>query len=83
MPVALSAKTVLNVPGCAREDNGGAFVNQAGALCAGRAVALLQRAVAVGYQDRAHMGKDSDLAPLRQRADFQKVLQSLPGKSAP
>jgi serine/threonine-protein kinase len=42
-----------------------------------RAMTLLRQAVQKGYKDAAHMKKDSDLDPLRQRADFQKLLQDL------
>jgi hypothetical protein len=45
---------------------------------AAAAVGLLRRAVAAGYRNRAHMEKDPDLDPLRGRADFRKLLASLP-----
>jgi hypothetical protein len=35
---------------------------------------LLQQAVAKGYQDAAHLKQDTDLAPLRDREDFKKLL---------
>jgi hypothetical protein len=44
---------------------------------ADRAVALLRQAVAAGWKDAAHMKKDQDLAPLRDREDFQKLLAEL------
>src|SRR5262249_38486267 len=48
---------------------------------ADRAVKLLQKAAQAGYgasyEDRVHMDKDSDLDPLRQRADFKAVLARL------
>ena len=45
---------------------------------AARAMELLQKAVKAGYKDAAHMAKDKDLDPLRDRADFKKLLDSLP-----
>jgi len=45
-----------------------------------RAVELLQQAVQKGYQDVAHMKKDTDLDPLRQREDFQKLIRELEAK---
>ena len=45
---------------------------------ADRAMAWLTKAVAAGYKDRLHMGWDKDLDALRSRADFQKLLASLP-----
>ena len=37
-----------------------------------------------GYNDAAHLAKDTDLDPLRDRADFKKLLESLPkGPSKP
>jgi tetratricopeptide (TPR) repeat protein len=44
---------------------------------ANRAVELLQRAVKAGYADAAHMKKDTDLAPLRDRDDFKKLMAEL------
>jgi hypothetical protein len=41
---------------------------------------LLREAVAKGFKDAAHMKQDSDLAPLRQRPDFQKLLKELEEK---
>ena len=38
------------------------------------APALLRKAVAKGYKNTAHMAKDSDLDPLRGRADFRKLV---------
>ena len=35
------------------------------------------------YQDTAHMKKDTDLDPLRGRADFQKLLAELEAKFPP
>ena len=42
-----------------------------------RAVELLQQAVKAGYKDAAHMKRDTDLDPLRDRADFKKMLAEL------
>jgi tetratricopeptide (TPR) repeat protein len=42
-----------------------------------RAVEMLQRAVKAGYTDAAHMKKDTDLAPLRDREDFKKLIAEL------
>jgi hypothetical protein len=48
---------------------------------ADRAVELLQKAVKAGYKDTAHMKKDPDLDPLRDREDFKKLLAELEAKS--
>jgi serine/threonine protein kinase/Tfp pilus assembly protein PilF len=47
---------------------------------ADRAVELLQQAVKTGYKDAAHMKKNTDLDPLRQREDFQKLVAELEGR---
>ncbi len=44
---------------------------------AGRSLALLREAVDKGFRDAAHLAKDNDLAPLRGRAEFQKLLREL------
>jgi tetratricopeptide (TPR) repeat protein/tRNA A-37 threonylcarbamoyl transferase component Bud32 len=44
------------------------------------AMRLLRDAVSKGYKDVAHMKKDDDLAPLRSRQDFQKLVAELEGK---
>jgi tetratricopeptide (TPR) repeat protein len=44
---------------------------------ADEAMKLLRDAVARGWKDAAHMQKDSDLDPLRQREDFQELLREL------
>jgi hypothetical protein len=44
---------------------------------ADRAMKLLCEAVKLGFRNAANMGKDTDLDPLRKRADFQKLLESL------
>ncbi|HXG09866.1 MAG TPA: hypothetical protein VNK04_08770 [Gemmataceae bacterium] len=41
------------------------------------AMKLLRDAVAKGFKDAAHMKKDRDLDPLRQREDFQELLREL------
>ena len=42
-----------------------------------RAMELLKKAVAAGFRDAAHMAKDTDLDPLRDRADFKQLVASL------
>jgi hypothetical protein len=44
------------------------------------AMKLLREAVSKGYKDVAHMKKDADLDPLRQREDFQKLIAELEKK---
>jgi tetratricopeptide (TPR) repeat protein len=44
------------------------------------AMKLLREAVSKGYTDVAHMKKDADLWPLRQREDFRKLVAELEGK---
>jgi hypothetical protein len=44
------------------------------------AIKILREAVSKGFKDVAHMKKDTDLDPLRQRADFQKLVAELEGK---
>ena len=41
---------------------------------------MLHKAVKAGYSDAAHMANDTDLDPLRGRADFQQLLASLQPK---
>jgi hypothetical protein len=45
-----------------------------GEAYADTAIAVLQRAVAAGYREREVLRMDSDLAPLRLRDDFQRIL---------
>jgi tetratricopeptide (TPR) repeat protein len=45
-----------------------------------RAMELLREAVSKGYQNVPHLKKNTDLDPLRQREDFQKLLADLEGK---
>jgi eukaryotic-like serine/threonine-protein kinase len=47
-----------------------------------RAIELLQKAIKAGYKDASHMAKDTDLAPLRDRDDFRKLLAELVKNSA-
>jgi adenylate cyclase len=42
-----------------------------------RAIDLLERAVKLGWGDRAWMANDSDLASLRNKPRFQALLTSL------
>ncbi len=42
---------------------------------------MLREAVSKGYKDVAQMKKDTDLDPLRQREDFQKLVAELEGKA--
>ena len=44
---------------------------------ADRAITWLRQSVAAGFNNAAHMKKDTDLDALRQRPDFQKVLTEL------
>jgi hypothetical protein len=41
---------------------------------------LLRDAVSDGGKDVAYMKKDTDLVPLREREDFQKLVAELEGK---
>jgi serine/threonine-protein kinase len=45
--------------------------------CAGRGVEALRRAVAAGFKNVGHMGRDPDLDPLRSRPDFQAMMMDL------
>jgi serine/threonine protein kinase len=47
---------------------------------ADQAMASLTRAIAAGYTDGAHMQSDADLAFLRDREDFRKLVAELEGK---
>jgi tetratricopeptide (TPR) repeat protein len=44
------------------------------------AMKLLRDAVSKGFKNVAHMKKDTDLDPLRQREDFKKLIAELEGK---
>ncbi len=41
---------------------------------------LLSQAIAKGYKDIDHLKKADDLKPLRERADYQKLLKELEEK---
>jgi len=45
------------------------------------AMKFLREAVSKGYKDVVHMRKDTDLNPLHQRQDFQKLVAELEGKA--
>ena len=49
---------------------------------ADRAMELLQKAVKAGWNDAKHTASDTDLAPLRNRDDFKKLLGDLETKAA-
>jgi hypothetical protein len=46
---------------------------------ADRAVELLARAVKAGYKNAEQLAKDRDLDPIRERADFEKLVDGLAG----
>jgi tetratricopeptide (TPR) repeat protein len=46
------------------------------------AMDLLQKAVKTGWNDAAHMAKDTDLGPIREREDFKKLIEGL-AKNSP
>jgi hypothetical protein len=50
---------------------------EAGQFYGDAAVKLLREAVAKGFKNVAHMKHDTDLNPLRQREDFQKLIAGL------
>jgi eukaryotic-like serine/threonine-protein kinase len=50
---------------------------------ADRAMELLQKAVKSGFTHVAHMKKDTDLDPLREREDFKKLIAGLEKKAEP
>ena len=50
---------------------------------ADRAMEMLHKAVKAGYNDAEDMSKDTDLDPLRARADFKLLLASLKPKETP
>src|SRR5438132_216137 len=65
---------------CAGADRTGPDTARLAKECADEALTLLQHAVAKGYQNAAHMKQNRDLAALRQRPDFQKLLAELEAK---
>ena len=50
---------------------------------ADQAMVWLTKAVAAGYKNHEHMEQDTDLDPLRGRADFQALLAGLKGAAKP
>jgi tetratricopeptide (TPR) repeat protein len=54
--------------------------NEAARFYGDAAMGLLRDAVGKGYKDGMHLRKDTALDPLRQRADFQKLVAELEGK---
>src|SRR5262249_16165719 len=71
----------LCVPIVARHDKLDATQRKEAAQFYGdAAMKLLRDAVSTGYKDVAHMKKDTDLDPLRQQDDFQKLVAELEGK---
>lgn len=44
---------------------------------ADRAVDLLRRSIDNGFEDRAHLERDVELDPIRERDDFKKLLESM------
>jgi tetratricopeptide (TPR) repeat protein len=50
---------------------------------ADEAMALIAQAIAQGYRDGKRLQADAALAPLRERADFRKLLAELAAKKAP
>jgi len=66
--------------GCLRAVLAGLLADQPTAANAAADTAMdwLRKAVAAGYRNRALMLKDADLDPLRGRADFRALLNSLP-----
>ena len=47
---------------------------------AGRAVEMLAKGLALGYKQAATLATDADLAPLRERDDFKKLLAEVEKK---
>jgi hypothetical protein len=45
-------------------------------------MALLRRAVQAGLKEAAHLARDTDLDPLRDRDDFKKLLADLQSRTA-
>jgi tRNA A-37 threonylcarbamoyl transferase component Bud32/thiol-disulfide isomerase/thioredoxin len=79
-----AACLMANAADAARE---AAPPDEAGRLAdgyAGRAVKLLQKAARAGYpanrDERAHMDRDPDLDPLRQRGDYKALLARFEGR---
>jgi hypothetical protein len=71
----------LCVPIVARHDKLDATQRKEAALFYGdAAMKLLRDAVSKGYKDVAHLKRDTDLDPLRQREDFRNLVAELAGK---
>ena len=47
------------------------------------ALATLRQAIAAGWKDFAHVRKDPDLAPLRDREEFKKIVTELAQQAPP
>ena len=82
-----AARTVLEVALEIRDDFAHVWYNLACAAArAGDArggLAALEEAVARGYADAAHMRRDEDLASLRDRPGFRRLLERLEAVAAP
>jgi hypothetical protein len=57
--------------------------NELARVYADKALAALRQAIHFGFKDAAHMEKDQDLDPLRNRHDFKKLLMDLGTKAKP
>jgi hypothetical protein len=69
------------IPIVAKHDELDAEQRQAAAQFYGdAAMKLLREAVSKGFKDVAHLKKDTDLAPLRQRQNFRTLVAQLEGK---
>ena len=73
-----SARAAL--AGLAARDGAGVSAAE-GKAEADQAMALLRKAVGMGYRDAVAVRTDSALDPLRQREDFQKLLEELEQKT--
>jgi hypothetical protein len=62
---------------CAGATTPGADATRLAKACAEESLTLLKHAAARGYKNAAHMKQDQDLAALRPRPDFQKLLAEL------
>ena len=73
----------LCIPIVEKDDNNEPAKRQAAMqFYGGQAMAMLRDAIAKGFKDVAHMKKDTDLHPLRQREDFKKLVAELEKKNA-
>ena len=65
----------LCIPIVEKDDKSEAAKRQAAMQFYGdQAMAMLRDAVGKGYKDAAHMKKDADLDPIRDRAEFKKLV---------